>query len=66
MADVIIDELAVNTTVLDEASLLTDPLLRKIVNAALARFREEQRARAIAEDNMRLSRSAAERPDRLR
>jgi hypothetical protein len=66
MADVIIDELAVSTTVLDEASLLTDPTLRKIVNAALAQFREEQRARSIAEDNMRLSRSAAERPDRLR
>jgi len=66
MADVIIDELAVNTTVLDEASLRTDPTLRKLVNAALAQFREEQRARSIAEDNMRLSRSAAERPDRLR
>jgi hypothetical protein len=65
MADVIIDELAVNTTVLDEASLLTDPLLGKIVNLAMARFHEERRARSIAEDNMRLSRSAADRPDRL-
>jgi hypothetical protein len=52
--------------VLDEAAALTDPMLRRIVNAAMARMHDAQRARSIAEDNMRLSRAAAERPDRLR
>ena len=66
MADMVIVELTVNTTVLDEAAALTDPMLRRIVNAAMARMHEAQRARSIAEDNMRLSRAAAERPDRLR
>ncbi len=64
--DVQIEELSARVSVVDDASVLHPSIVAKLVQQVMAHLRDADRARDIADDNTRLSRSAAQRPDLLR